>query len=758
MPDREGGLWLALGVGLARVEAQSPLSIFGPTEGLRAAGGDVFRFNGRLYIAHGQGVQYLAPATGSTLPRIVPVTGVANQCWAFTQFDDPDGGAPQLLLSASDGLYRIVGDKALPIVESLNRSFGAFVTLQSRIDPTRVWVGLADGLASVRWTNGKWVNEGRIPDIRDQVRSLQQDLNGNVWAGTQSSGLLIVRGADAVGETRPMAPVVERYGAEQGLAAGGSAVLKVDDKLFVTVAGKVVTLDPATNRFVPDQAFEVVERDTDTDLVFVTQGPDGRIFVNSGRRSAVLTRQADGTYAVDKQLFSRFALDNNGAFYPEKDGVLWLGSLGKLARFDTNRFERTTPSYAALIRRITVNQAEAISPEAADGAASIELPSTSRSVRFEFAAPSYLNERSTQYQSRLDGLDADWSAWSAESRRDYTNLAAGTYRFRVRARNELTQLSDEGVYGFAILPPWYRTWWAYLLYLALAGMAMFAVDRLQRRRVVGRERQRAEFAEARLRAESAEALARSEADRNRNIELLSEIGRDITASLDFDTIFDKLYGRVNQLADADVFGVGLYHPEQNEIEYRLAIEEGKRYAPVLAEHHRPQSAAGVVHRTPRAGVHQRRRAGVPQLHPVVRRGRPRARRRHHVEGGAVDHLPAAGLEGQGARHRHHPELQAGRLHRASPQHDAEPGRVHGDRARQRRRLPPDQRAGARQSPPVRGSAARAGRRRRGRRRQERVPVDGQPRTAHPAHLGAGLRQDHQEAPRRSHLPDPQDRR
>ena len=579
LPDREGGLWLALGVGLARVEAQSPLSMFGPTEGLRAAGGDVLRFNGRLYIAHGQGVQYLAPATGSALPSIVPVTGVANQCWAFTQFNDPNGGAPQLLLSASDGLYRIDGDQAIPIVESRNRSFGSFVTHQSKIDPNRAWVGLTDGLASVRWTNGKWVNEGRVPNIRDQVRSLQQAPDGSIWAGTQSSGLLIVRGADAAGELRPAAPVVERYGVEQGLARGGASVSKVDDKLFVSVTGKITVLDPATNRFVVDKTFEVVERDSDSDLVFFTQSPDGRVFVTSGRQAAVVTRQADGAYTVDKQLFSRFALDNNGAFYPEKDGVLWIGTGGKLARFDTNRFERSTAKYSALIRRITVNQVDAISPQMADGAAPLQLPATSRSVRFEYAAPSFLNERSTQYQSRLDGLDADWSAWSAESRRDYTNLAAGTYRFRVRARNELTQVSDEGVYAFAILPPWYRTWWAYLLYLALAGMAMFAVDRLQRRRVVGRERQRAEFAEARLRAESAEALAKSESDRNRNIELLSEIGRDITASLDFDTIFDKLYGRVNELADADVFGVGLYHPEKNEIEYRLAIEKGKRYAP-----------------------------------------------------------------------------------------------------------------------------------------------------------------------------------
>ena len=102
------------------------------------------------------------------------------------------------------------------------------------------------------------------------------------------------------------------------------------------------------------------------------------------------------------------------------------------------------------------------------------------------------------------------------------------------------------------------------------------IDRTQRRRLISKERQRSQMAEASLRAEAAETLARTEAAGKKNVELLSEIGRDITASLDFDTIFGRLYERVNELADADVFGVGLYHAERHEIEYRLAIENGKR--------------------------------------------------------------------------------------------------------------------------------------------------------------------------------------
>ena len=77
-----------------------------------------------------------------------------------------------------------------------------------------------------------------------------------------------------------------------------------------------------------------------------------------------------------------------------------------------------------------------------------------------------------------------------------------------------------------------------------------------------------------IRAQAAEISAQKD-----SIELLSEIGKEITASLDLNTILFKLYERVNQIVDASIFGVGLYRPEKHLIEYSLAIENGKRYAP-----------------------------------------------------------------------------------------------------------------------------------------------------------------------------------
>ncbi|MEO6612511.1 MAG: ATP-binding protein [Chitinophagaceae bacterium] len=64
-----------------------------------------------------------------------------------------------------------------------------------------------------------------------------------------------------------------------------------------------------------------------------------------------------------------------------------------------------------------------------------------------------------------------------------------------------------------------------------------------------------------------------------SVSVLSKIGRDITSTLDLDTILNTVYENVNELMDATVFGIGIYKPEEEAIEYRLAIEQGKRFQP-----------------------------------------------------------------------------------------------------------------------------------------------------------------------------------
>ena len=64
-----------------------------------------------------------------------------------------------------------------------------------------------------------------------------------------------------------------------------------------------------------------------------------------------------------------------------------------------------------------------------------------------------------------------------------------------------------------------------------------------------------------------------------SVSVLSQIGREITSTLNLDTILNTVYEKVNELMDASIFGIGIYKHEEGSIEYRLSIEEGKRYQP-----------------------------------------------------------------------------------------------------------------------------------------------------------------------------------
>jgi signal transduction histidine kinase/CheY-like chemotaxis protein len=585
--DAEGALWMALDAGMARVETPSPLSFFNQNDGVLSAISTGIRHEGRFYVALQTGARYLVPSTGSTPARFEPVEHAPPaQCWALTEVPLEGRQTPALLLGCSEGLYEIRGTVATAVKTPVDLSFTVFSMKVSAADPSRVWMGLREGLTSFRFERGRWVDEGRIPGVSEPIRTLFENRDGSVWAATETQGIRLVRFGTKPAPGAPLpASTIESFGTAQGLPEGGVTIADLDGEPYFIMGTEdphVARFDERPRRFVRLKDFDVVGVDpTQIGFAAVVPGPDGRAYWNLGRETAVMKRGPDGTWKADKATFARFGSSNPPAFiFPERDGVTWvqLADL-RLMRYDTTKASVPDSAFTTLVRRVTVNESRTVFGGAGSPAAAPRLDSSSKALRFEFAAPDFVDERATEYQSMLQGFDTQWSAWTPDARRDYTNLGLGDYRFRVRARNILGQVSGESTYAFTILPPWYRTWAAYAAYLLIAGLAVFGIDRLQRRRLVRKERERARFAEAKLRAEAAEALAQSESEGKKNVELLSQIGREITSSLDIDTIFDRLYEHVNELADAEVFGVGLYHPERQEIEYRLAIEKGKRYAP-----------------------------------------------------------------------------------------------------------------------------------------------------------------------------------
>ena len=104
------------------------------------------------------------------------------------------------------------------------------------------------------------------------------------------------------------------------------------------------------------------------------------------------------------------------------------------------------------------------------------------SLRFEFSAALFGQEQNIDYSYYLEGFDKGWSDWTKRPDKDYTNIPAGHYTFRVKCRNSVDNESPVTTYSFSILPPWYQTWWAWTLYSLLFCYLLYFFYKRQQRK------------------------------------------------------------------------------------------------------------------------------------------------------------------------------------------------------------------------------------------------------------------------------------
>ncbi len=117
------------------------------------------------------------------------------------------------------------------------------------------------------------------------------------------------------------------------------------------------------------------------------------------------------------------------------------------------------------------------------------LPYKMNNIRIDFAAiqPGFSNQM--KYQYMLKGYDKTWSPLSNRSSAAFGNISEGTYLFMVKAVNPFNVWS-EASYTFKVLPPWYRTWWAYIVYGLFFLAALLMAGRRIRQRTIQKEKEK----------------------------------------------------------------------------------------------------------------------------------------------------------------------------------------------------------------------------------------------------------------------------
>ncbi|MDP9081895.1 MAG: ATP-binding protein [Bacteroidota bacterium] len=109
-----------------------------------------------------------------------------------------------------------------------------------------------------------------------------------------------------------------------------------------------------------------------------------------------------------------------------------------------------------------------ILPESITGLKSLNLKYNDNVFSIEFAALNYFNPDKIKYQYMMEGFDKGWITADSKIRKaTYTNLDAGDYTFKVRATDNENWNNKELRLHISILPPFWKTIWAYILYAIL---------------------------------------------------------------------------------------------------------------------------------------------------------------------------------------------------------------------------------------------------------------------------------------------------
>ncbi|MGN8224357.1 sensor histidine kinase [Gracilimonas sp. BCB1] len=211
-------------------------------------------------------------------------------------------------------------------------------------------------------------------------------------------------------------------------------------------------------------------------VVTFQQCSDSEIWFIGGLRIVRIFKEAK-EWKLDE---SSFGLLNGGSASEiintincESNGVWFGGTIG-LFHLKEPDFNYDT-DFKTNITGIYINRDSLIYGGFGEPQQPIILPYANNELRFSYAAASYVAPDRNQYQVKLEGFDSDWSTWTSETQKDYTNIPEGEYMFRVRSKNVYDVAGIADAIPFEILPPWYRTWWAYLLYtFTIAGILYLA--------------------------------------------------------------------------------------------------------------------------------------------------------------------------------------------------------------------------------------------------------------------------------------------
>lgn len=386
-------------------------------------------YNNTWISTYGGGINRFDPATGSFMyyPCINDRTGKEDNV-VLVLYEDKEKNLWAGTF-ANGKLYRFHRGKNR--FEVFDHTLTNLLTI-AEDDSGNLWAGNTNQLIKIDKRNRQHV----FYEISKPVRGIYEDKNGNFWIGTEGGGLLLF--------DRKSGTIVQRFSVEDGLC--NNSILKILE-------------------------------DHKGQLWLSTF--DGLSRFNWAKKEFKNYYQSDGLQSNQFHFRTGLRLAS---------GEFVFGGIKGFSLFFPDSIQPRTYMPPVVLTNLRINGkpvADAFDYVVKSKGADIQvlrIPYSDAVLSVDFAALEFSSPDRIAYAYYLEGWDKNWNYSNTVSTVNYTNLTEGTYTLRLRATNaEGTWNPEEKTIMITILPPWYRSAWAYLFYVLLLSSLVYLYLRYKTR-------------------------------------------------------------------------------------------------------------------------------------------------------------------------------------------------------------------------------------------------------------------------------------
>jgi serine phosphatase RsbU (regulator of sigma subunit) len=459
--DVSGNIWLSLNKGISHIEINSPITYWTKLDGIKGTIETAFKFDKKLFIGTIKGLDIYNKDENK-----FEETPVTTSVWDLCKIKNK-------LLIATEGVYIYENHKYNYALECGL----VYKLLADKMDSTIVYIG-GESFFMIGKLKGNFINIIKTFEVKGDIRSIFQK-NNVVYFSINGWGI------DALNTKNY---TIKHYTEKDGLPnLQDNTIFEYNQQTLIGTYNGIYTFnEKSKNKFTRENKYNCFPNDYQfskttpifQDIFFQGTGNSDNI----AKVDEISSLKFENNKLIEDKKFLRRIRDVNAKHFHLNDSLVYISTNDGLYCYDLTYHKKPQP-YITIINSLHSPKDTIINDVFENINENYKFNYSENELQFYLAAPNFSNKNELLFAYYLEGKNITYGKWTKNNIASFYNLIEGHYIFHAKSKDVLGKEGKEISFSFSILPPWYRTAWAYTSYVLVFVVIIWLIVKLNTKRL-----------------------------------------------------------------------------------------------------------------------------------------------------------------------------------------------------------------------------------------------------------------------------------